>query len=102
MTAVLEDRGSQIRVEAGDAILVDRMQAEVGATIELPLLYLSDGGKVSIGTPYVNGAKATCKVLAHERGAKGIAGVFKRRKDSRKRRGFRHDFTRLQVVSVNA
>ncbi len=102
MASVLEDRGSQYRVEAGEAILVDRLQAEVGSTIELPLLFHSDGSKVSVGTPYVDGAKATCKVLAHERGNKGIAGVFKRRKDSRKRRGFRHDLTRLQVVSIDA
>lgn len=102
MAAVLEDRGNQYRVEAGDAITVDRLKADVGSEIELPVMYLNNDGKVNVGTPYVAGAKAVCKVLAHVRGEKGIAGTFRRRKDSRRRVGFRHDQTRLQVVSINA
>ncbi|NRA39307.1 MAG: 50S ribosomal protein L21 [Planctomycetes bacterium] len=102
MTAVIEDRGSQYRVEVGDKILVDRHSAEVGSSFEVPVMYVSDGDKVSIGTPLVVGASAECKVIAHERGDKGIAGVFRRRKDSRKRRGFRHDLTRVEVVSIKS
>lgn len=100
MAAVIEDRGSQYRVEAGQAILVDRLQAEPGSTVEMPVLFLSEDGKVSVGTPYVDGARASCEVVAHERGSKGVAGVFRRRKDSRRRVGFRHDLTRLKVVSI--
>jgi large subunit ribosomal protein L21 len=102
MVAVIEDRGSQYRVEAGEAVLVDRMQLEPGATLDLPVLFLSEAGTVSVGTPYVAGATARCEVLAHERGEKGIAGTFRRRKDSRRRVGFRHDFTRLKIVSIKA
>lgn len=102
MAAVLEDRGNQYRVDAGDNIVVDRMKADVGSEIELPVMFLSQDGKVAVGTPYLAGAKAVCKVVAHERGNKGIAGTFRRRKDSRRRVGFRHDLTRIQIVSISA
>ena len=100
MYAVVVDRGRQYRAVAGDRLTLDRSAAAPGDTIELSVALLADGDNVQVGAPLVDGAKATCKVLSHTRGQKGIAGTFKRRKDSRKRIGFRHDQTVVEVVSI--
>ncbi len=100
MYAVIDDRGRQYRATTGATITLDRAVADVGATIELPLLLLADDAGVKVGAPYVAGAKAVCKVLEHPRGEKITIGKFKRRKRNMKRRGFRHAHTVVQIVSI--
>ncbi|MDA3961865.1 MAG: 50S ribosomal protein L21 [Planctomycetota bacterium] len=100
MYAVIDDRGRQYQAAPGDRITLDRLDSEVGATVEAGVLLIADGAQVEVGAPHVAGKKAVLKVLSHTRGKKGIAGTFKRRKDSRRRIGFRHDHTVVEVVSV--
>lgn len=100
MYAVINDRGRQYRAAPGERLTLDRNEAEVGATVEMPVLLIADESGVKIGAPVVAGAKAVCKVVAHERGEKGIVGKFKRRKHSRKRMGFRHEHTIVEVVTI--
>jgi large subunit ribosomal protein L21 len=100
MYAVIEDRGRQYQAAPGDRLTLDRMDQEVGTTVDVAVLLVSDGAQVEVGAPRLEGKKAVLKVLSHTRGKKGIAGTFKRRKDSRRRVGFRHDHTVVEVVSV--
>lgn len=100
MYAIISDRGRQYRAAPGDKLVLDRSEAEVGATIDAQVLLLSDGGSVKVGAPYVAGAKATLKVLEHHRGEKLIVAKYKRRKHSGRRNGFRHEHTLVEVVSV--
>jgi large subunit ribosomal protein L21 len=102
MYAVIQDRCHQYKAKAGDKITIDRHEGEPGATIEMPVLLVSEGGAVRIGAPFVPGVKAVCKVVSHTRGPKGMYGMFKRRKHSHKRRGFRADQTVIEVVSISA
>jgi large subunit ribosomal protein L21 len=102
MYAVIQDRGHQYHAKAGDKLTIDRHDAEVGASIEMPLLLVADNGAVKVGAPFVAGGKAVLKVVEHTRGEKGIYGMFKRRKHSHKRRGFRADQTVVEVVAINA
>lgn len=102
MYAIVEDRGRQYQVKDGKRLLVDRLEAEVGSEISLPVMLLAKDGAVTVGAPLVDGASATCKVVAHVRGRKGIASQFRRRKDSRRRVGFRRDYTAIQVLRVDA
>lgn len=99
MYAVIKDRGHQYQVAAGERFLVDRLSLDAGSTLELPVLFFADGDNVEVGTPYTS-KKAVCKVIGNSRGKKGIAGFFRRRKDSRRRVGFRHDYSTLEVVSI--
>ena len=101
MYAVILDRGRQFRATAGEKLTLDRNQSEVGATVEMPVMLIADDSGVRVGAPYVAGAKAVVKVLAHERGKKGIVGKFKRRKHSRRRHGFRAEHTIVEVVSIS-
>jgi len=102
MYAVIQDRGHQYHAKAGDKLTIDRHDAEVGTSLEMPLLLVSENGAVKVGAPFVAGAKAVVKVVEHKRGPKGMYGMFKRRKHSHKRRGFRADQTVVEVVTITA
>ena len=97
---MIEDRGRQYRAVTGERLTLDRIDHEVGASFESPILLIADGSQVEVGAPRLEGKKAVLKVLSHQRGKKGIAGTFKRRKDSRRRIGFRHEHTVVEVVSL--
>jgi large subunit ribosomal protein L21 len=101
MYAVIQDRGHQYRASAGDRLTIDRSQAEVGATVELPILLLANEAGVKVGAPFVAGAKAVLKVVEHKRGEKITIGKFKRRKHNLRRHGFRSEQTVVEVVSIN-
>ena len=100
MYAVIEDRGSQYRAAPGDKLTLDRLAAEQGATVEVPVLLIADGANVTVGQPTIDGKKAVLKVLRHDKGPKVIAGTFKRRKDQRRRVGSRAAQTVVEVVSI--
>ncbi|MFW5698423.1 MAG: 50S ribosomal protein L21 [Planctomycetota bacterium] len=100
MYAIIEDRGRQYRVAPGQRLVLDRAAAEPGSTIEAPVLFVCDGDSVEVGAPRLDGRKAVLKVLRHQRGPKVIAGTFRRRKDSRRRVGGRHEQTAVEVVEI--
>ena len=100
MYAIVEDRGRQYQVKEGKRLMLDRLDAEVGSEITLPVLLLGSDAGVKVGTPRVEGATVTCTVLAKVRGRKGVASQFRRRKDSRRRIGFRHDYTAVKVTGI--
>lgn len=104
MYAIISDRGRQYRAEVGARLVLDRAASlEPGASIETPVLFLCDAdkGETTIGTPFVEGRKAVLRVIGHTRGGKGIAGTYKRRKDTRRRVGFRADQTTVEVVEIS-
>jgi large subunit ribosomal protein L21 len=103
MYAVVKTSGRQIRVSTGDHVQVDRIDAEVGTETSLDdVLMVGDGDDVKIGDPTVKGAKVKAKVLSHELGDKVITYKYKRRKRSRKIRGFRHSHTTLEIMAIEA
>lgn len=103
MYAVIQDRNRQYRAQAGDKLILDRSEAAVGSTIELPVLLVADDASVKVGAPFVAGAKATVKVLEHTLGDKLIVGKYKRRKHmTNRRKGYRHCQTVVEVVGISA
>lgn len=103
MYAIVQIAGVQVKA-APEAILdVPLLPAAVGARLEFPeVLLVHDGQSVKVGQPLVPGAAVAAEVVEHRRGPKLIVGTFKRRKDSRKRRGHRQDFTRIRVTAIRA
>lgn len=100
MFAIVETSGKQYRVEKGATITVDRMDAEEGAEITLDrVLLLADDG-VKVGAPIVEGASVTAKVVDHPRGEKVVAFKYRRRHRTRRRVGFRHSFTTLEITDI--
>jgi len=103
MYAVIQDRNRQYRASKGDKLTLDRAETlEVGSTLELPVLLVADGASVKVGSPFVAGAKAIVKVLQHSLGDKITVGKYKRRKHvTNRRKGFRHQHTVVEVLSID-
>lgn len=105
MYAIVEINGQQFKAEQGKKIFVNHIKdAAEGQTIEFDKVLLVDNeGAVTVGTPSVEGAKVVCEVVAPlVKGDKVIVFKMKRRKDSRKRNGFRAQYTQVEIKSVIA
>ena len=101
MYAIVEIAGQQFKVEKDRKVYVHRL-AE-GAQIEFDSVLLVDNdGQVKIGTPKVEGAKVTAKVLSHLKGDKVIIFKKKRRKTFERKNGHRQYLTQIQIESINA
>ena len=102
MFAIVETSGKQYRVQQGDVILVDRMDAEEGSTITLDRVLLVAADGVKIGQPCVDGAAITAKVVSHSKGDKIVAFKYRARQRYRRRVGYRHSHTELEILEINA
>jgi large subunit ribosomal protein L21 len=99
MFAVIKTGGKQYRVAAEDKVKVARLADEPGATIEITDVLMVGGDSPLIGNP-VAGATVAAEVIAHGRGPKVIAFKKRRRKNSRRKRGFREDFTLIRITEI--
>ena len=101
--AIVRASGKQHRVEAGEQLTIDRMQAEVGEEFTLgDVLLLADGGAVRIGQPHVDGASVTARVLSHDRGTKIRVFKRKKRKGFHKTIGHRQELTVIEIIKIGA
>jgi len=103
MFAIIRAGGRQHRVQEGDVVAVDKLDAAVGARLELGnvLMLVADDG-VRVGTPVLAGATVTAEVVAHERGPKVTIFKFRRRKNYKRLRGHRQTRTLLKIINVVA
>jgi large subunit ribosomal protein L21 len=103
MFSIVEHAGFQFKVSQGDKIRLPLMEAEKGAEIALEkVLLVGDKDNVKIGTPVVDGAVVTAKVLDHEKGDKIIIMKKKRRKTYKRRTGHRQQYTKVEILSITA
>jgi large subunit ribosomal protein L21 len=105
MYAIIEDSGTQIKVQTGDLIDIDLREAAEGSTITFDrVLAIGDtagSAAAKIGLPYLSGASVTAKVLGDASGPKVMVGKYKRRKGYRKTIGHRQHYTRIEVLAIN-
>lgn len=104
MYAVVDDRNQQYRVQPGDRIKIHlRNGVAEGETLTFDKVCLVGGeGAGRIGTPFVSGASVTAKVVRQVKGPKVVICKFRKRKNSRRRTGFRAKFTEIQIEAINA
>jgi len=100
MFAVIKTGGKQYRVAAEDVIRVDRVEGEPGQIVEFGEVLVVGGDAPQLGTPTVAGATVAGEVLQHSRGAKVIAFKKRRRKNSRRKRGYRHEFSVIRITEI--
>ena len=100
MFAVIKAGGKQYRVAAEDVIRIDRVEAEPGKVIEFGEVLLLGGDSPQVGVPTVSGAMVAGVVVQHTRGDKVISFKKRRRKNSRRKRGFRHDFSVIRITEI--
>ena len=103
MYAIVRTGGKQYQVEAGDTLRVEKLQGEVGDTVELDdVLLLVDGESVKIGQPVVEGAKVVAKVVEQGRHKKIIVFKKKRRQGYQVKKGHRQMYTALKIETISA
>ena len=101
MFAVIKTGGKQYRVQEGDVIYVEKMNAEVDATVNFDVLLCGEGDAVTVGTPVVEGATVEGKVLAQGKGDKIVVFKFKSKKGYRKTTGHRQPFTKVEITKIS-
>ena len=102
MYAIIETGGKQIRVEVGQKIFVEKLEAEVGSTFTFDKVLLVADAKVSIGTPYVKGATVTAKVEKQGKSKKIRVFKYKNKANERKTIGHRQPYTCVDIQAINA
>ena len=105
MYAIVEINGQQFKVEQGKKLFVHHIQdAENGATVEFDRVLLIDtDGKITVGTPTVEGAKVVCEIVSPlVKGEKVLIFHKKRRKGHRKLNGHRQQFTEVNIKEIVA
>lgn len=103
MYAVIESGGKQYRVSEGDVIRVEKLDSEVGVTVEFDKVLLVVGDDaVKVGRPYVDKATVSAKVLRQDKARKVVAFRYKPKKNVRVRKGHRQPFTEVEITAINA
>jgi len=100
MFAVIKAGGKQYRVAPEDVIRIDRVSREPGEIVEFGEVLLLGGDTPQLGMPTVAGAMVAGEVLQHTRGDKVIAFKKRRRKNSRRKRGYRHEFSVIRITEI--
>lgn len=102
MYAVIFCGGKQHKVSEGEIVSVELLDAEAGSTIELDnVLLISDGTNIKVGTPFIEGAKVSAKVIGAHGGEKVKIVKFRRRKHHQKVTGHRQWYTDLQITGIS-
>ena len=100
MFAVFKTGGKQYRVAAEDVLKIDKVKGELGEIVEFGEVLVVGGDSLTLGAPTVAGATVAAEVLDQARGPKIIAFKKRRRKNSRRKRGFRQEFTLLRITEI--
>ncbi|MBN1333286.1 MAG: 50S ribosomal protein L21 [Synergistales bacterium] len=101
MYAIVEFGGKQYRVQPGDTLKVELVHAEPGEKVNLEkILILADDQDVKIGEPYVQGASVEASVLKHAKDDKILVFKYKSKKNYRRFRGHRQNYTEIKIESI--
>ena len=101
MYAVIAAGGKQHRVEEGETLRLEKIEAATGESVDFDeVLLVANGDDVKIGTPIVKGAKVSAEVVNHGRADKVKIIKFRRRKHSMKRQGHRQWYTEVKITGI--
>lgn len=100
MFAVIKTGGRQYRVVPDDVLEIGKIAGDVGTIVQLGEVLLVGGDQPVLGAPTVAGATVAAEVLQHKRGPKVISFKKRRRKNSRRKRGYRDELTVLRVTEI--
>ena len=100
MFAVIKTGGRQYRVVPDDVLEIGKIAGDVGTIVQLGEVLLVGGDSPVLGAPTVAGASVAAEVLSHKRGPKVISFKKRRRKNSRRKRGYRDELTLLRVTEI--
>jgi len=101
MYAIIETGGKQTRVEVGQEIYVELLEAEVDSVYTFDKVLLIGGEKTKIGKPYIKGATVTATVNKHGKGSKIVVFKYEPKKHYHKKNGHRQPYTKLTINEIN-
>jgi large subunit ribosomal protein L21 len=103
MYAIIETGGKQYRVQEGDVVYLERLQAEVGGEVVFDkVLAVSGEEGLDIGTPYLDDRSVMATVLSHGKDKKIVIFKYKAKKGYRRKQGHRQPHTKVQIEKINA
>ena len=100
MYAVIKTGGKQYRVAADDVITIEKIAGEAGSKVEFAEVLMIGGDKPKFGSPLVSGAKVVGEFVEATRGPKVISFKKRRRKNSRRKRGHRQEYTVIRITEI--
>lgn len=100
MLAVVKIGGHQYLVSEGQKLKVDKLSQKEGENLDLDVLLTENDGEVKVGLPLVKGAKVKAKILEHSRGRKVIVFKYHSKTRYRVKRGFRPEYTEIQIEAI--
>ncbi|MDR1308119.1 MAG: 50S ribosomal protein L21 [Treponema sp.] len=102
MYALVEFKGRQYKAEKGALLKVDRIDAEPGSKLDIDLVLLLSGDEkgITVGTPYVAGARVSAVVKSHARDKKIIVFKYKPKKDYRRKQGHRQHYSVIEIEDI--
>ena len=101
MYAIIEACGRQYKVEEKEVVFFEKLEEEEGKKVTFDkVILVSNDGKVQIGNPYVKGVKVEGKVVSHGKGKKILVYKYKAKKNERKTRGHRQEYTKVEITSI--
>ena len=102
MYAVIKSGGKQHKVAEGEILKVEKLKASEGDPIDITdVLLIEKDGEVTLGSPFIEGAKVTAKILRHGKDDKVTILKMKRRKDYRKKQGHRQNYSEIQIEQIS-
>ena len=101
MYAVIKTGGKQYRVQLGDTLSVEKLDAEIGSEVTFEeVLVMGEGADIKVGTPFISGVTVGAKVVGAGKGQKVIIYKHKSKKDYRKKQGHRQPFTAVEIIRI--
>lgn len=101
MYAIIKTGGKQYKVSEGDLVRVEKLNNEVGETVEFDQVLLVAGDELKVGSPYVENAKVTATVEDQNKEKKIVVFKYKPKKKYRKKHGHRQPYTLVKIDSIS-
>ena len=102
MFAVIETGGKQYKVQNGDVIYVEKLAQEENSEVKFQVVALGGENGLKIGTPYIEGASVTGKVLKNDKNKKITVFTYRPKKGSKRKMGHRQPYTKVEISAINA
>ena len=101
MYAIFENGSKQYKVSVGDLLKVEKLNAEIGSTVQFPVILTADEKGIQVGKE-VEKVKVSCEVVSQGKDKKIIVFKYKPKKNERKKQGHRQPYTEVKVTAIGA
>ncbi len=102
MYAIIKTGGKQYRVQEGDTLFIEKLDAQAEEVVEFPVIALGKEDGMVVGTPVVEGEKVSAKVVKNGKGKKITVFTYRPKKDSKRKMGHRQPYTKVEITAINA